>query len=72
MASDAITVNGNVRSDLEPGLTVRAFVEKHGLPGDGRGVAVAIDGEIVPRGDWGWRQIDAGAKVELVQAIQGG
>lgn len=70
--SSGITVNGNLRDDLEPGLTIVDLVVRHGLPAEGRGVAVAIDGEVVPRAQWSSTLIEAGTAVELVQAIQGG
>lgn len=69
---EVITVNGASRDDLPSGLTVAALVEAHGLPAEGRGVAVAVDGEVVPRGQWAEVVIAPGAAVELVQAIQGG
>ncbi len=68
----AITVNGTAREDLAGGLSVADLVAAHGLPAEGRGVAVAVDGEIVPRGRWAETAIPPGAEVELVQAIQGG
>jgi sulfur carrier protein len=71
MAS-AISVNGTARDDLPAGLSVADLVVAHGLPAEGRGVAVAVDGEVVPRGQWAAVVIPAGAEVELVQAIQGG
>lgn len=70
--SAVITVNGAPREDLPSGLSVAALVAAHGLPAEGRGVAVAVDGEVVPRGQWDAHLIAAGAEVELVQAIQGG
>ncbi|MDO9353785.1 MAG: sulfur carrier protein ThiS [Solirubrobacteraceae bacterium] len=68
----AITVNGTAREDLASPITVAGLVAAHGLPAEGRGVAVAVDGEIVPRGQWAAVTIPEGAEVELVQAIQGG
>ncbi|MCX6400240.1 MAG: sulfur carrier protein ThiS [Propionibacteriales bacterium] len=36
------------------------------------GIAVAVNGEVVPRGDWaGWRLADGDA-VEVVTAVSGG
>ncbi|MBJ7471860.1 MAG: sulfur carrier protein ThiS [Solirubrobacteraceae bacterium] len=72
MSSAALTVNGAPRDDLPAPLSVAALVAAHGLPAEGRGVAVAVDGEIVPRGQWADHVIPVGAEVELVQAIQGG
>lgn len=70
--SSGITVNGNLRDDLEPGLSIVELVTRHGLPEEGRGVAVALDGEVVPRAQWSSTFIEEGTAIELVQAIQGG
>ena len=37
-----------------------------------RGVAVALDGEVVPRGEWAATALRDGQKVEVLAAIQGG
>jgi sulfur carrier protein len=44
------------------------------LPGapEGRGVAVAVDGEVIPRGAWRDTELRDGARVEVVIAVQGG
>ncbi|MGH2771407.1 MAG: sulfur carrier protein ThiS [Actinomycetota bacterium] len=39
---------------------------------DRRGVAVAVDGEIVPRGVWGIMALEEGQSIEVVRAVQGG
>jgi len=39
---------------------------------DGRGVAVAVDAEIVPRSDWETFVLADGQRVEVLGAIQGG
>lgn len=36
------------------------------------GVAVAVDGEVVPRAEWAARRLAAGARVEILTAVQGG
>ena len=38
----------------------------------GRGVAVAVDAEVVPRTQWETHKLDDGARVEILRAIQGG
>ena len=43
-----------------------------GLQPDERGVAVAVDGEVVPRTDWGSFALGADAHVEVLRAMQGG
>ncbi|MGI8844738.1 MAG: sulfur carrier protein ThiS, partial [Thermoleophilaceae bacterium] len=36
------------------------------------GVAVAVDGEVVPRAQWATRELGAGGQVEVLHAVQGG
>lgn len=66
-----VFVNGE-RRGLQSGATVADVVAM--LPGtpDGRGVAVAVDGEVVRRGAWASTELAAGARVEVVVAVQGG
>ncbi|MGX6448423.1 sulfur carrier protein ThiS, partial [Patulibacter sp. S7RM1-6] len=52
--------------------TVAELVVALGLPEDGRGVAVAIGGEVVPRGAWAGRTLVDGEHVEVLTAMQGG
>jgi sulfur carrier protein len=66
-----ILVNGET-TELEDGATVQAALEALGLPASGRGVAVAVDAEVVPRGQWEARELQEGARVEILRAIQGG
>jgi sulfur carrier protein len=66
-----VVLNGEGR-DLEDGATVRAAVTATGAPSEGRGVAVALDGEVVPRGRWDNVALREGQRVEVVQAVQGG
>jgi sulfur carrier protein len=37
-----------------------------------RGIAVAVDGNVVPRARLGEVQLTEGARVEIVRAVQGG
>ncbi len=37
-----------------------------------RGVAVAVDGEVVPRTGWPHTRLTDGARIEVVTAVQGG
>ena len=66
-----VLVNG-APTELADGATVEAAVEALELPASGRGVAVAVDAEVVPRGQWGRTVLHDGAKVEVVHAVQGG
>ena len=36
------------------------------------GVAVAVDGEVVPRTAWSGHALGEGAKIEILTAVQGG
>jgi sulfur carrier protein len=66
-----VTVNGAPR-ELAPGATVASVVELLDVAPDARGVAVALDGEVVSRSEWPTAQLREGAMVEVVAAIQGG
>ena len=66
-----VRLNGR-EADLEPGATVEAALAALDLPADARGVAVAVDAEVVPRGQWPTRALSEGADVEVLHAIQGG
>jgi sulfur carrier protein len=65
-----IRVNGDER-DVD-GVTVAELVAELGVPAGGRGIAVAVDGEVVPRGAWKATAVPDGAAVEIVTAVQGG
>ena len=66
-----VVVNGEAR-ELVPGTTVRGLLNALAVPGGERGVAIAIDAEVVPRGEWDTTELDDGARVEVLRAIQGG
>jgi len=66
-----IVLNGE-RSDLLPGDTLASALERLGLELDARGVAVAVDGEVVPRGRWRSFELAEAARVEVLTAMQGG
>jgi sulfur carrier protein len=66
-----IVLNGET-AELADGATVRAALDSLDLPGAGRGVAVAVDAEVVPRGQWDATTLHEGARVEILRAIQGG
>jgi sulfur carrier protein len=66
-----VVVNGEPQ-EVATGTTVAGVVAS--IPGtpDGRGVAVALDGEVIPRGRWPETELGDGARVEIVAAVQGG
>ena len=58
--------------ELPEGCTVDEVVARAGLFADARGVAVAVDGEVVPRGEWSATELHEGQRLEVLQAVQGG
>ena len=66
-----VTVNGEYR-ELDEGVTVAMLVQSLGGPADGRGVAVALAGEVVPRSQWPVTELHPDARVEVLIAVQGG
>ena len=66
-----VELNGE-RVTLEDGASVEEAVSVAGVNGARRGVAVAVDGEVVPRGEWSATPLREGQAVEVVRAVQGG
>ena len=66
-----VLLNGT-EAELADGATVKTAVDTLDLPGADRGVAVAVDAEVVPRAQWGDHELTEGARVEVLRAIQGG
>ena len=68
-----MTIELNGRTvELPAGATVADAVIEAGTDGDSRGVAVAVDGEVVRRADWGKTKLRPDQNVEVVRAVQGG
>jgi sulfur carrier protein len=66
-----VEVNGNP-TELAEGATVQTVVEELGADTSRRGVAVAVNAEVVPRSEWETRRLSEGVRVEVLTAIQGG
>ena len=64
-----VWVNGE-RRELAAGASVADALGALGLPRTG--VAVAVDGEVVPRARWAETALGDGAQVEVLTAVQGG
>ncbi len=65
-----IWLNGEPRE--RGGATIAELLADLGLESSARGVAVAVDGEVVPRAEWEERTITEGQRVEALSAMQGG
>ena len=66
-----VVLNGDLY-ELRDGARLPEAIELSGAPSDRRGVAVAVDGEVIPRGEWDRLELADGAHVEVLQAVQGG
>ena len=66
-----VIVNGETL-ELRDGATVADAVQATGAPESRAGIAVAVDGEVVPRGRWDDQALAEGQQVEVLQAVQGG
>lgn len=74
-------INGDER-DLPEGSTVRDLlqeltgqvVDANGRSEGGQplGLAVALDGALVPRSSWSFTAVTPGCSVDVVEAVQGG
>jgi sulfur carrier protein len=67
----SVTINGD-RRELPTGATVASVVASLSGAPEGRGVAVALEGQVVPRGQWPSTELHEGASIEVVVAVQGG
>jgi sulfur carrier protein len=65
-----IYVNGDPRE--RAGATIAELLADLGVEPDARGVAVAVEGEVVPRAEWPRRRVNEGERVEALSAMQGG
>jgi sulfur carrier protein len=66
-----VELNGRPE-ELPDGATVADAVKVVGVDGEPRGVAVAVDGEVVRRSDWESTMLGDQQAVEVVRAVQGG
>jgi len=66
-----IVVNG-VAAELEPAVTLAAALGRLGYDAGGAGIAVAVNGEVVPRGSWPTTRLAEADRVEVLGATQGG
>ncbi len=65
-----ITVNGETRPEAP--ATVAALLQAEAIAMDARGVAVALNGRVVPRRDWSATVLQPGDQVEIVRPLPGG
>ncbi|GAB3913035.1 hypothetical protein GCM10011575_21420 [Microlunatus endophyticus] len=75
---EPLIINGQPRS-YETGLGIPVLITEllPGSIGSGdpelpTGIAVAVNGIVVPRGQWPRTDLHAGDRIEIVKAVQGG
>lgn len=67
----SLSVNGAPAALPSP-ATVAVLVAAMTDGAAGRGIAVAVNGEVVPRSSWDSTELRAGDRVEVLTAAQGG
>jgi sulfur carrier protein len=65
-----VTVNGKPRAT--EAACISELLVRLGHGDDRPGIAVAVNGRVVPRSGWSERRIDDGDVIEIVGAVQGG
>jgi sulfur carrier protein len=58
--------------EIEERSTVAILVDRVAETPGGRGTAVAINGEVVPRAEWRTSPLRDGDRVEVLKAVGGG
>ena len=70
--TEAATLKVNGADEPLSANTVAELLAEREIPTHGRGVAVALNGAVVPRAQWATTALRAGDVVEIVRAMQGG
>jgi sulfur carrier protein len=65
----SVFVNGEAQTVPE-GRLLSELVDAHTTSRSG--IAVAVDGEVVPRAAWPGHPLAEGARIEILTAVQGG
>jgi sulfur carrier protein len=70
--NDTATIRVNGESETLSAATIAALLDEKEIGKDARGVAVALNGSVVPRAAWPQTRLRPGDAVEIVRALQGG
>ncbi len=69
-SEDTITLNGeNVPMTSRD---IRGLLAEKGIDPDRGGVAVAVNGEVVPRAEWDQTPVKPNDQIEIVHIVRGG
>jgi sulfur carrier protein len=70
--TDTVRIRLNGKDDVQAAGTLAALLEEHAVDVGQRGIAVAVNGSVVPRAAWPRTPLQSGDSVEIVRARQGG
>jgi sulfur carrier protein len=66
-----IHINGQAR-EVTPPVRLREVLDLPDGAAARRGIAVAVNGQVIPRSQHASTELSEGARVEIVTAVQGG
>ena len=66
-----VSINSE-KKDIEHVDTLETLLRLVGVSSETRGVAVALNGEVVPKSAWASARVQEGDAVEVIHAVQGG
>ena len=68
----AATIQVNGKDESVAASTVAALLEAREIGANARGIAVALNGAVLPRAAWQQTTLSPGDRVEIVRVLQGG
>ena len=72
MTQTALQIRVNGQDELLEVATLAALLQEKAVDTGKRGIAVAVNGAIVPRAVWAQTALRAGDRIEIVRVLQGG
>ena len=67
-----VTVNGKETAVNDATTVSQLLADLHGADSTTRGIAVALNGEVVTRGRWDEAVLSEGDRLEVLRAVGGG
>ena len=68
----ALKIRVNGQDVSATAVTIAELLAEQAIETAQRGIAVALNGSVVPRSAWGETALSPGDRVEIVRAMQGG
>jgi sulfur carrier protein len=68
----ALEIRVNGQDVSATAVTIAELLAEQAIEMGQRGIAVALNGSVVPRSAWGETALSPGDSIEIVRAIQGG